>query len=172
MVRRFSRSFGVRPPARTSIWLGWNIAATTLTGSSKQVIASLNAGGLALRPFTIVRSRIDVRYESDQAAVSEKPTGAVGFGVFNDTAVALGPTGVPGPFSTTEGDWFIYQPLMIHFQFLSSISFDANASQHYTIDSKAMRKVGQDDDIAMVTEMNTASGAVIASVGRILVKLH
>ena len=40
------------------------------------------------------------------------------------------------------------------------------------VDSKAMRKVGLDDDLAIVVQQRVAIGAIIAMEGRFLVKLH
>ena len=167
-----TRTRFVRPAPRTSLWIGAGLGNTTLVGSSKQLIGSLNAAALLLRPFTVVRTRLDVRFESDQAAASEKPTGALGFIVLNDNATAIGPTAVGGPVTEPNADWFAYQGLLTHFQFLSSVGFQGDASAFFVVNSKAMRKVGPDQDIAIVTELRSASGAVIAMEGRMLVKLH
>ena len=42
----------------------------------------------------------------------------------------------------------------------------------FKVDSKAMRKVGLDDDVALVLQQRAAIGVILAVEGRFLVKLH
>ncbi len=169
VVTRGRMVHGVR---RQNLWLGFNIGSTTLVGSSAQLISSLNAAALALRPFTVVRTRLLVTFESDQAAVSERPIGSFGVQVVTDNATAIGITAVPQPDTDTDNDFFVYQSLIHSTIFLSSIGLQTPAQTQFVIDSKAMRKVGPGDDIAMTTELSTASGAVLVVQGRALLKLH
>ena len=173
MARRFSHRAPIRSGAkRVSEWLNLNLGGTAIVGSLKQVLASLDAIALSLRPFTIVRTRLLLLFQSDQAAVTERPIGSFGIIVANETAVTLGPTALPGLDTLTDGDWFVYESLIDHFQFLSSIGFQ-DGNGHYTVvDSKAMRKVSLDQDVAIMTELSTASGGFLTIQGRMLIKLH
>ncbi len=173
MARRRARF--VRPAPKTKMWVGIGIGATTLVGSSTQLIASYGAAILGLRPFTILRTRGLLSFESDQAAVSERPIASVGYMIVTDTAAALGVTAVPDPSSISgdpSADWFFWQALCASFTFLSSVGFEGNVQTQYVIDSKAMRKVGPDDDMVQVTSMDTASGGVLVTQGRQLIQLH
>ena len=62
--------------------------------------------------------------------------------------------------------------MIASFIFLSSVGFEGNIQTQYVIDSKAMRKVGSDDDLALVAAQETASGAVLVTNGRQLIQLH
>ncbi len=173
MARRHSRSF-VRPAPRTKIWIGAGVGSTSVAGSAKVLVSSLSAGALLLRPFTILRTRMVVQWESDQLTATETPQGDYGQIVVTDNAAAIGVTAVPDPSSTDgdpDADWYVHQSLMTTFSFASTIGI--NVFQHqYIIDSKAMRKVGaNEDDIAVVSETGGV-GAVIITRGRSLIQLH
>ena len=71
MVRRhFSR-----PAPRTMIWVGGSIPIQVTTVATT-LIGSLNAAALALRLFTIIRSRLALNFKSDQEGASEAVSGA------------------------------------------------------------------------------------------------
>ena len=92
-----------------------------------------------------------------------------------DSATAAGIGSVPTPLSQTDADYFVYQPWFAGFTFGSSASFTNSPSQDHAwvVDSKAMRKVGLDDDVATVVEAGVGTFGVNVSVeGRFLVQLH
>jgi len=67
--------------------------------------------------------------------------------------------------------WFIHQYLVNDFTFVSSVGFDAAGGNRYTIDSKAMRKVNEDQDVVLVGEFSsTGSGFTLMVAGRLLIK--
>ena len=168
MPRR--RSF-VRPSPRTNVWIGAGISIQTISGA-QTLLGTLNAVGLALRPFTIVRTHLELFYASDQAAAGEFTQAAFTAQVVTDSAAASGAGAIPFGLSEPNSDFFAYQPMFTDFEFLSSIGFQAGAGpKSYTVDSKAMRKVGLDDDIVFGLEQRAALGAVMAIEGRILVKV-
>ena len=170
-----TRSRFVRPPPRTKIWVGAGVGETTLAASATTLIGTAGAAILALRPFTIFRTRMDVLYRSDQAAVSESPFGTLGLIVVTDNATTVGVTAIPNP-SGVSGDqdasWLVWQGLSVSFTFLSSVGFYADSGHHYTIDSKSMRKVGANDDIAIMVDQENAVGSTIVTNGRMLLQLH
>ena len=56
---------------------------------------------------------------------------------------------------------------------VSAAGFETPAAQQYMIDSKAMRKVGNNKNVAMVvSNADAGSGSLIAVEGRMLLKLH
>jgi len=158
MARRvFSPRGGIRPPPRTKMWIGTGTLSTTLVGSSSQLLGSLNAAALALRPFTILRTRMGLWFESDQAAVSERPIGFYSKQVVSDQQIAAGITSLPDPLNEPDADYFESQALSASFIFLSSIGFHPQSQTYYEQDVKAMRKVGPNQDIASVSVLSTAS---------------
>ncbi len=159
---------------RETIWIGNIFQQRDLAAGTPVIDASLNAAALLLRPFTVVRARGFVHVASDQVAATEEQMGAYGAAVVSDEAVAVGVTAVPTPVNEAASDlWFMYQPFANQFTFVSSIGFDGTAGQNFDIDSRAMRKVEDGQDIVFVLEASAAGNAarVLTSV-RLLAKLH
>ena len=174
MARR-TRSRFVRPQPRTKIWIGSGVGQTTLVGSTKALISTLSAGALLLRPFTILRTRQEVFFASDQDTAIESPFGDYGKIVVTDTAAAIGVTAVPDPSSSAgdpDADWFVHLPMSDKVNSANAEKFGVAAGHHYQIDSKAMRKVGPDDNIVSMATMDSAFGAIIITHGRMLIQLH
>ena len=161
----------VRPKANTKVWIGDNLGTQTLIGSTDARLGVLSAGALALRPFTILRTRGRILYTSDQTATSEQPFGIYAEGVFSDTASAAGIASLPSPVSDPEQDWFVYEPVIHEFQFISGVGIQ-NQGSHFEFDSKAMRKVGLDDDVVSIWGSGNSVGSSITVVGRMLIQLH
>ena len=173
MARRRSRF--VRPAPRTKMWIGAGVGSTTVAGAVKALVSTLTAGALLLRPFTILRTRQLILLTSDQEAVDETVICSYGKIIVTDTAAALGITALPNPSGISgdpEADWFVWQAMSVQFRFASGVGFDANAGEHFVIDSKAMRKVGPDDDVATLIDNETTSGLNITTNGRMLIQLH
>jgi len=169
------RSFPSRPMVaarkRTSQWLNLVINEVAVAANTKLLVVTLGAQALALRPFTIVRTHLRYTWLTDQVAAFENPLGALGMIVVSDTAAAVGVTAVPDTIANADGNWYLWEPLVYDMIFASggfACPLVANA-----VDSKAMRKVGADEDVAVVVVNSNAShGARFSAVGRFLVKLH
>ena len=176
MARRFTRGARfVRPAPRTKMWIGAGVGETSLAGSTKVFVGSYSAGALALRPFTILRTHLECIYGSDQLVATENPFGTLGIIVVTDTAAAVGVTAIPDPGGTggdPDADWFVYQPMAMRFAFLSSVGFNGDDWAHYAIDSKAMRKVGIDDDAVTMFSQESTVGGTVLTTGRQLIQLH
>jgi hypothetical protein len=101
MARRrdFVRGTAAISQKRLTSWFQFAPVSATFTGTGGTIMFSLNAAALALRPFTIVRSRFTYGVISDQAASLEDQVGAVGIAVVSDQAVAVGATAVPTPIT-------------------------------------------------------------------------
>jgi len=176
MARRGPRL--VRGPKRSTQWLFMDPSRNTMAAASTAVFrSSLNAAALALRPFTVVRSIITLTLGSDQQAASEDYDAAFGMCVVSDQARAIGVTAIPTPMTDLGSDlWFFHQILSGSFNFVTGIGIDAQGivpTAHQTFESKAMRKVEEGQDLAVVVETSAISlGAIMYSAGRILIKLH
>ena len=104
--RQFARGAAAISQKRLTSWFQFQpIRVTGAAGGT--IMFSLNAAALALRPFTIVRSRFEVGIISDQTAATEDQLGAIGMAVVSDQAVAVGVTAVPTPITDMGSDlWF------------------------------------------------------------------
>ena len=171
MARRARARF-IRPAPRTKMWIGWGVGLTALTASTLHSVGVYTAGALALRPFTILRTRGIVKYFSDQIVANESPFGVLGSIVVTDTAAALGVTAVPNPGDNPEASWFTYQACMARVEVGDGTGFDGNFGAEYIIDDKSMRKVGPDDDVNLLFDQSAALGATLFTLGRTLIQLH
>ena len=175
MARR-SRSRFVRPPVRTKMWIGAGVGRSTITASSKTFVASLSAGALLLRPFTILRTRMLISLFSDQEAADEGPFGSYGRIVVTDTAASVGVTAIPDPGSTTgdpDADWHVHQPVWQQLFIIGAISAVVTSGPtNWIVDSKAMRKVGPDDNIVSMYSDESGVGSFLTTQGRTLIQLH
>ncbi len=162
-----------RPAGRANHWIGMQIPVVTVGANVATLVATFNAAAKLLRPFTIIRTRCILNITSDQVVTSEFVQGAFGMQVVTDSAAAAGVASVPTPLTETDADFFVYQPFINSFLDATSVGFFEQGGQgnSWLIDSKAMRKVGTDDDVA-VTCNDLASGYNLALEGRMLVKLH
>jgi len=172
-VQRRRSNFVRAKSDRQFHWIGILVQEVAVAANSAVLIGVYNAAALALRPFTIVRERWQVQWNSDQAAVSELPHGAVGATIVSDEALTAGVASIPDPMTNGDAAWHVFQPLIVQLRFLSAIAFQADAGHQYEVDSKAMRKVGSNDGIAIVaSNAHATHGAEITLLGRQLVKLH
>jgi len=160
---------------RETLWLDLPATVATLAAASTAVLAlSASAALLALRPFTIIRTRVNFFCRSDQNAISERYQAAYGECVVSDQAVAIGITAVPTPATDMASDlWFLHAILTGQTTGTSTVGFDGTTGQYIDVDSKAMRKVEEGQDTISVLETSSiSSGAVVSIMGRQLIKLH
>ncbi len=111
---------------------------------------------------------------SDQIAADEDQSVHLGLAIVSEQATAIGVTAVPTPATDSNSDlWYHYDTLAARFEFGSSVGFDNTFYANREIDSKAMRKVEEGQDLAGVVETTAvSSGAVVNAFFRVLVKLH
>ena len=167
------RSRFQRPQKNTKVWISVGLGpATQATGTTPLLIGVMNALALALRPFTVIRTRMLLAVGSDQVVGSESNSGAFTMQVVTDSAAAAGIASVPTPLSQLEADYFVYEPWEFDVEFFTGIGVNERYSRQYQVDSKVMRKVGLDDDIAVVIQGLGAAGYTVVTEGRMLLQLH
>jgi len=156
------------------MWISFNWERATMTSEGGTLLASLNAAALALTPFTIIRTRMNIHVISDQAAANELQFGAVGAAVVSLQASAIGVTAVPTPVTDMGSDLFFVHQNYVGAGFGTGVAAPGRIEgQFLTVDSKAMRKVNDDQDLVLVTEFDSEGGGQIVSVAaRFLLKLH
>ena len=146
---------------------------TAIANGASVLIGTLNAAALALRPFTIVRTRLLLYWESDQVAVTEVPIGSFGMIVVKQTATTAGIASIPTPQTEPNADFFVYETLVSEFTRIDGSGFSEGSQGLKTVvDSKSMRKVGLEDDLAVIFQNISTVGANAFVGGRFLVKLH
>ncbi len=159
---------------RETVWFGGVISVTTLAAASTAtLVTSLNAAALALRPFTVIRTRGTLQLTSDQTAATENQDVQYGRCVVSDQATAIGVTAVPTPSTDNSSDaWYVFETVFSQLFVTTDIGRFISVQQH-DFDSRAMRKVEDGFDVISVVETGAGSdGAVIRAFARTLVKLH
>ena len=161
---------------RETAWLGGVVAQTAIAAPGTAVlVSSLNAAALALRPFTVVRTRGSILVVSDQSSATEDQEVGWGVAVVSDQAAAIGITAVPTPVTDSDSDlFFAYEMLFGSIRVASEIGKQQSyPGDMLIIDSKAMRKVNDSEDVVDVLETSgTSEGCTIITFFRQLVKLH
>jgi len=175
MARRrdFVRGASAISHKRLSTWAALQPINGTMTAAGGTIFFTLSATGLALRPFTIVRTRLKYMVVSDQAAAIETQVGAIGAAVVSTQASAIGVTAVPTPITDMESDlWFVHEIFMAQ---ESNLTDRSKVGISGEIDSKAMRKVEDGEDVIIVAEFSAAAstgGLVLTLGGRMLLKVN
>jgi len=173
MGRRFTRGRGRLGSPRLTAWAGIGLGATTLTSTGGTILNSLGTAALALRLFTVIRIHMEVLMVSDQEIASEVQVAGIGAAVVSDQANAIGVTAVPTPITDLGSDlWFMHQLMMTSIVVLDATG-TTTEDKTYSIDSKSMRKVNDDQDVIIAAEFSgTGSGLSIFTGGRLLLKMH
>ena len=175
MARRprgsFTRGVGRK---RETLWLTIPMNTNTIAAGSTAVLSqALAAAALALTPFTIVRTHLYWHMCSDQVAASEIFGANVGFAVVSSEARAVGVTAVPTPVTDQGSDLFFLWDAMYGLVSFSDATGLREFTHDHRIDSKAMRKVEDGQDVVLTFETPAlVSSAAIISGGRMLIKLH
>jgi len=175
MPNRIVRSrFPSRGTKRLTEWALCTSAAapTVLAAGTKAVVVLFSAAALvAIAPATIVRSRMLLSISSDQSGASEVQIGALGVGIVNDVAGALGVTALPGPVTDCGWPgWFVHQWFFNEFQFISGTGTQSRVERQYEIDSKAMRKLKGEEALVIMIENFGISGMDFHVSSRFLTK--
>ena len=157
------------------MWIFLSPLLDTAAPGASVLISTLNAAALALWPFTIVRTHWEILVTSDQSVATESQIAGVGQAVVSDQAAAIGITAIPTPVTDLGSDlFFVHQSMLSNFLFKDATGFEADDGVHYSVDSKAMRRVNDSEDVVATFEVGGGSGggATIITMGRMLLKLH
>ncbi len=182
MARNFrSRSpsvVGGRGPRRQTQWGATTTSATVaIAAATKVLFARFTFAQLAASvgtPVTHIRERGLLTIFSDQVAADENQLGAIGFAVVSEVAGAAGAASIPGPFTEADWDgWYAWAPIVARFEFLTVSGIEPHMGIEVPIDSKAMRKVNDEDSLVIMIENGSSTdGFNAAYIGRSLFKLH
>jgi len=172
MPRPRARGFRGRGPQRQVTWVGpADQGYTAVATTAKVIIGSFDPAANGLAKPTVVRTRgqVSINGGTGQSADLEI-VGAFGLAVVSDRAFAAGVASIPGPFSDAGWDgWFVWRSFNFTQEFLDATGIFLNFVNQ-EVDSKAMRKVTDDETIVLVAE--SQSGALKISMPlRMLLKL-
>jgi len=176
MARYRGRTFSRGGRAvRETMWIPLVTSRNTFGAADTATLThSLNAAAIALLPFTVIRVRGTMLSFSDQVGVSEDYGISMGYAVVSQQASAIGVTAVPTPIADRGSDlFFVYETLFGSIANGSSVGFEEVGVKH-EYDSKAMRKINDDQDLVVVAESESFNdgGMLMINGARILIKLH
>ena len=180
MALRRGSHVPLRPRSRrvTNWGLGPNGDTMTFTTITPQ-IASSGVFLTSETEATIVRVRGDMQItQTGTNGAGAGFAGAIGMGLVNSEAFTAGIASVPSPIQENSWPGWLWYHHFNVFSITGTIADGANAAsimQRITIDSKAMRKWGQDQTLLVVIEPEQETGAATMVVNfntRVLVKLH
>jgi len=170
MARRLGRTLGRVGSDRLTHWAQIAPVRTVLASGASVLTNFLTAADLAARPFTIIRVHLEISARSDQVAATENWMVGAGMCVISDQALAIGVTAIPTPITDLGSDlWFVHGILSGQFSFLSAVGA-VSSEVSKDLDSKAMRKVNDDQDFALVVEAAAFNGLDVMTAGRMLIK--
>jgi len=91
-----------RGPRRATSWFDIPPTLTAFTSAGGTILVSLDPAEKDARPFTIIRTHLEILISSDQLTADEKQIGAIGMCVVSNQAESVGVTAVPTPVSRFE----------------------------------------------------------------------
>ena len=163
-----------RGPRRQTTWVGpADQAYITVTSAAKVLVGSFAPATSvpSMQRPTIVRTRGEIHVIPAAFAADVQIVGAFGMCVVSTDAAAAGIASIPGPFDDADWDgWFVWQSFGLTYNFDTAVSGRDVAGYRMEVDSKAMRKLGPNDTVAIVAE-SQSSAFQINSPLRMLVKL-
>ena len=149
-----------RIPKRRTFWTGAQSSATVILATPQNVQIVVTEAALENVPNpTLVRTRGMITLRGLLSADQSSIICGVGLAVLGAKEVAVGTTAVPLPLTNSDDDrWFWYHAVGL--QSAPSGITDMIHSQFVNVDSKAMRKVGSNEVVALVIELADVSAGV------------
>ncbi len=154
---RFPRG-GVVGQKRKSNWIGpADQTYLAIAGGNSVIHSSFVPSAVGFLAPTIVRTRGIVDLHGTTLVADVDFGGAYGICVVSDEAFAAGTASIPRPFDDADwGGWLVWGAFARHQEFLDGTG-TALPNWSENIDSKAMRKVGNNETIVALVESQTGS---------------
>ena len=175
---RVSRPFRARvSDRRKTVWVASSVfsGTTALAASTSVINQSLTitqGANPSLVGSTIVRTRGMWGITTDQITTSENLACALGFAIVTAQAAAIGITAVPTPTTDQGSDsFYVWDFLMGGMVFGDTTSFNHLIWEHHQFDSKAQRKLTDDQTSVVVLENPFGVGLVFNLIFRQLFML-
>ena len=119
---------------------------------AENVTAVGDVAGAVVAASTILRTRGIVFAQLDSTAVDERVTIAVGVIIAGERAVTAGVASLPGPLNQGADDWIWHGYLTVSSGAEAAIN-DNSLFDRLEIDSKAMRKVKEDETFVFMAQI-------------------
>jgi len=150
-------------------WGGGPFAEQALSITQGLLATFFEAGS----PSTILRIRGQFVVKGTPDAVTDDDVVGLGLIVISEAAAVAGGASVPGPINDEGSPWIWHQYVPLVAGQAALLGQDIGSIVRVEIDSKAMRKLGINERLALVGELTTGSYAAVSVTGgfRILV-LH
>ena len=155
----------VRPARRsTKQWVGTaDQGSQAVASGAKALIQTLIPGD----PLTVLRNRGLFVVNPQAGSADVTIDGAIGIAIVSDVAAALGVTAILGPFTESGwGGWLFHS----FFQYKLDVTTDVGRiggtgfTTQIEIDSKAMRKMGENDRMVEMVESRSGACTVLMHV--------
>ena len=157
-----NRRFATRSRKRQTSWHGASVDVADLIVGTSQVAVIVTEATMETFPTpTIVRARGRLALTAD---VSSTPGGvaSVAMGLITVTAAALAAPAVPSPLTDIGSDWLWYDSAQVGASAADVIGEEVTIHR-IILDSKAMRKVGNNQALVLVVEQITCEGTMVTN---------
>ena len=130
---------------RNSWGFGPGDSATLFTSSASTAVGFIGSGiGPTIDGLTIARTRGSFQAWLTQAGLSEGYSGAIGIGVVPQAAFVAGIASVPTPLTELDWDgWLFHRFFQLHTPVAADFTTEGTMIR-FEVDSKAMRKLNED----------------------------
>ena len=147
-----------RPSLKDWAGLGLDSTFNALAAASSVIVGNFTG----LSDVTILRIRGLLSIGSDQTAAGGEVHGALGVAIVSEEAFTIGITAVPLPITNDSSDlWMLWQPFSHGIQRLTSVGFAEPRLSNWVVDSKAMRKMSNDQRAVVVLQNSAATAGLI-----------
>jgi len=161
-----------RGPRKATDWSS-SAVLTAYVGVAASTIALLEVFVPIVGGETLIRTRGWLSIAPDQNASNEQFVGAFGIAVVSEAAASIGVTAVPSPDTDAAwGGWLYHTYFASQIRVGDSTGFISPPGINIVIDSKAMRKVDEDDRLVVVIENSAGFGLQVYNSERFLSKVH
>jgi len=150
----------VRVARRRSVkqWTGTQNGTPVVLTTTQATVLSFTSD----EATTLIRSRGSIIVNAIPNAAADNDWAIFGLIIATDEAIAAGGASLPSPVGSADGNWLWHQYVGL----MDGVSTAANAASiglnHVvTIDSKAMRKVGRNQNVVLVGELATGEMASV-----------
>ncbi len=130
-------------------------SGNTFSQDAQGTAVTINALTTINQAGTIVRNRGELLVSIDGPVDGDKAVAAFGLIIASDSQVAAGATAFPSPATDLDANWLWHSFATMLVQ---AAGDDGTISTRLMIDSKAMRKVKQNDQLVLVADMVRESG--------------
>ena len=157
MARRVTR-------ARSILRKHWHLVQSSqqdVVTATQSVVASF-LGVEGERVETILRTRGNLVVEATPDAATDSDILGLGLAVLSQNAITVGGASVPGPINDGGFDFFWYQLVCLSAGGATAVgSANILCNRIIEIDSKAMRKLGTEQGIALIAEIASGDFALV-----------